>query len=380
MFPKIHHIDDVLPFIKDKPEFIIARKEHFTVINYVVSNDSTFDSPMARECRGIKFDNEDGCILARPFHKFFNINQIAETQENIIAHKFDAPHIIMPKLDGSLVHPIMIDNHSIRLCTKMGITDVAMQAEEFIFGKKNYQNFMLEAMYNGYTPLFEWTSRKQQIVLDYPEDNLTLLAIRDNYSGEYVHNIEVFGRLDKIPVVECFSSSDTVHELVLKTKALEDAEGFVVQFSDGEMVKIKSDWYCLRHNSRDLVTREHNLVQLILDEGIDDLKPMLIGNDINVVNDMEVIIEKLIEYITTKHDMVFQYVKRFRSRKDFATSKWAKEMSSDKKSAMFAMLDGKSSRELAIKYLKKHSSKDGMWKEFKETNKKVIAALTCVWE
>ena len=42
-FPQIRTIDDVLPHIKDRPEFIVAEREFGTVINYMVSMADTFD-------------------------------------------------------------------------------------------------------------------------------------------------------------------------------------------------------------------------------------------------------------------------------------------------------------------------------------------------
>ena len=41
-FPHINHINDVLPAIKDSPEFIVAEREHYNVVNYVVAHPETF--------------------------------------------------------------------------------------------------------------------------------------------------------------------------------------------------------------------------------------------------------------------------------------------------------------------------------------------------
>ena len=43
----------------------------------------------------------------------------------------------------------------------------------------------------GFTPLFEWCSLRTRIVLEYEEDLLVLLAIRNNNSGNYVPYNEV---------------------------------------------------------------------------------------------------------------------------------------------------------------------------------------------
>ena len=188
-FPEIRTIDDVLPHIEGRSEFIVAEREFGTVINYMVSYTDTFDmtgsedlsGAIRRECRGLKF-YPDGTIAARTFHKFFNMGEREETQPHLI--DFSRDHTIMTKLDGSMIHPMKVGSH-IRWMSKMGITDVALQAEEFISRNTKYFTFASCCIDNSMTPIFEWCSRKQKIVIDYPEDSLTLLAVRDNITGEY---------------------------------------------------------------------------------------------------------------------------------------------------------------------------------------------------
>jgi RNA ligase len=188
-FPEIRTISDVLPHIEGRPEFVVAEREGYTIVNYVVAMADTFDmtgpddlgGAIRRECRGLKF-SPNGDIAARPFHKFFNIGEREETQSRLI--DLSRSHTIMEKLDGSMIHPMMVDGY-IRWMTKMGITSVAMQAEEFIAKNTRYKDFAVWCIENRMTPIFEWTSPFNQIVLSYEEERLTLLAVRDNITGEY---------------------------------------------------------------------------------------------------------------------------------------------------------------------------------------------------
>jgi RNA ligase len=189
-FPHIHTIDDILPAIHGRNEFIVSDKNDFIVCNYVVSEDKTFTlepnnffGEIRRECRGIKF-YPDGRIMSRPFHKFFNVNEKEETQSNLI--DLSIPHRIIKKLDGSMIHPVVMKDGSIRWSTKMGITDVAMNAEIFIAKNRKYQEFAKYCIENNLTPIFEWCSPKNQIVIYHKEDNLILLAVRNNITGEYL--------------------------------------------------------------------------------------------------------------------------------------------------------------------------------------------------
>ena len=197
-FPIIKRIEDILPAIKDKKEFIVAERESYTVINYTVAFSETFDLdddkvdnygteiPAAwirRECRGIIFD-KNGDLISRPYAKFFNVNEKPETKINNL--NVSLPHIVLDKLDGSFIRPFRTSDGVFRVGTKMGETEVAEYAKPF-FDKQNYKEFADWCIDKNLTPIFEFMSRKQRIVVDYGDtDRLVLLAIRENYSGNYI--------------------------------------------------------------------------------------------------------------------------------------------------------------------------------------------------
>ena len=187
-FPLIRELGDVLPAIEGRDEFIVVQKDGYQVVNYAVAFEDTFpaiesvNDAIRRECRGLIFDLE-GKLIARRYHKFFNVNERDETQMSAI--DWTRPHRILDKLDGSMISPIPVRDN-LRWTTKMGITDVAMQAEVFVATQPKYVDFAKQCIKDGFTPVFEWCSRKSRIVLDYPEDQLILTALRKNDSGEYM--------------------------------------------------------------------------------------------------------------------------------------------------------------------------------------------------
>ena len=101
---------------------------------------------------------------------------------------FSKPHRILEKLDGSMITPLLI-NGEIRFCSKMGLTDVGKQVDDY--GKTELRYWCRDIINQGYTPIFEWCSRQQRIVIDYHNDILVLIAIRHNVSGEYVQYDEM---------------------------------------------------------------------------------------------------------------------------------------------------------------------------------------------
>lgn len=283
-FPTITNISDVLPAIEGRDEFVVAVKEGYTVINYNVMMADTFDCPIRRELRGIIFDNESGDILRRPFHKFFNVNEREETQDHVVDLSQD--HRILEKLDGSMIAPFMIWPGEMVWGTKMGATDVAKPVEEFVEANSHYRQFANFTISRGYTPIFEWCSRKQRIVLDYREDQLILTAIRDITTGRYMSHelMEAHAEAYRIPVVRTWDigihmDNKTMSSFVNYVRDLEDLEGFVVRFNDGHMLKLKCHWYLQIHKAKEAILQDRNIVELILDEKLDDVKAHLPQED-----------------------------------------------------------------------------------------------------
>ncbi len=189
-FPEIRTIDDVLPHIAGRDEFNVNDKGDYITVNYAVAFEDTFamagpddlGGATRRECRGLKF-YPSGYIAARPFHKFFNIGEREETQPHVL--NFGSDHKIMTKADGSMVHPILIGS-DISWCTKAGITEVSEIAERFIENNQKYRDFAMLCIERQLTPIFEYVGPHNKVVLDYKEENMVLLAVRHNITGNYM--------------------------------------------------------------------------------------------------------------------------------------------------------------------------------------------------
>lgn len=275
-FPKINHILDVLPHVIGRKDFVVVKKDCYTVIDYVFTDKDTFDHPIRRECRGLKFGPDDA-LLSRPLHKFANYGEWPETT-NI---DWTLPHRIYDKLDGSMIHPAIV-NHKLVFMTRMGVTEVAEQAFRYATTQDNinYIGFAVQCLREGFTPIFEWTSPNNRIVVPYKEEALTLLALRNNFSGEYqnIHNnatVRQYG----IPTVKQwktdFGSPQCVDDFIGQVRDLKDEEGVVVQFENGLFVKIKADEYVKFHRAKDSLATEKRVLTLVLEGKTDDLMPLL---------------------------------------------------------------------------------------------------------
>ena len=357
-FPEIKTIQDVLPHIEGRDEFRVLEKEGYNVIIYAVSFEDTFlwdendpvGSAVRRECRGLIFDIGTGNLISRPYHKFFNVGEKEETQLNKI--NLYEPHVVLEKLDGSMIRPILTPE-GFRLATKAGVTDVAMNAEVFIADKPHYDTFIRKCIQKGTTPLFEWVSRKNRIVVDYPEDNLILTGIRYKTTGCYVYYDAMlkYATAWNIPVVKAVDglAVQNIELFVKQVREWDDGEGIVLRFDTGHMVKVKADDYVLRHKSKDSISQEKNVLQTILEDAVDDLVLLLTPEDGERIQRFQRAFHAGLDEVALEMAELFvEGNKMYPEKKDFAVEFVQKKVSSLHAPIMYAMKGGKGSKEVLI--------------------------------
>ena len=292
-------IEEYLAAIEGCDAFIVAERDDFKIINYINMGPDVFPDPktapnieiarkwgLRRQCRGLIF-NHHGDVISLPIEKFFNVGEREETQLNNIV--LSDQHVLLEKLDGSMVRPIPVGN-AYRMGTKMGITDVAMQSELFLADNPVYEQFIKMVFDAGWCPQFEWCSRKQKIVIDYPQDRLVLISLRNLSTGR---NMEFdlmlsLARDNGIwDVVKHYPGGvNSMQHLLETTRDLQGQEGYVIR--DGQSAyKIKADDYLIKHRAKDAILRENGVIEMILDEKLDDVKPVLSVEDLAAIEAFE---------------------------------------------------------------------------------------------
>lgn len=269
---KIEHIDELLPHVQGRKDFIVARRDGYTVIDYTFMDGDTFAHPARVQCRGIKF-GPDGRVLARPFHKFFNLGEKPELQPELI--DMSRPHVIMEKLDGSMIHPALVHGR-LAFMTRMGCTNVAAKAEVLL--NERLASVCRDLLASGMTPIFEYTAPENRIIIQYHEPELHLLAVRETVSGGYVPQARVDALANDLGVkaVQVYSSEwNSARDFSNYVRTIQGKEGFVLRFDDGLWLKAKGEDYVLKHRSVTELAREKNALALVLTDGVDDLLPLL---------------------------------------------------------------------------------------------------------
>jgi RNA ligase len=246
--------NDIQPILANHKEFMVKEEivngHRLKTVCYLFQADDTFDSPLARELRGIVFD-EDGACICRPFHKFFNVG---ETRSNKKIEPNWSKSTFSQKWDGSMLMPVLLDGKIFWKSRKTFYSDTVKKAQRFT-QQTVYTEIALQFLEKGQTPIFELVGPHNPLVIQYEEDDLVFLAARDIKSGYYAEFCKQFPmKWAEIP-------------------AMEGIEGFVV-WDTQELYKLKTQWYMERFR----VTMGENMksiVQAAIDNKIDDMMPLI---------------------------------------------------------------------------------------------------------
>jgi len=187
----------------------------------------------------------------------------------------------------------------------------------------DYVDLIRGLIEGGMTPIFEWCSRKNRIVVDYLEDQLILTAIRDTVTGLYIHYAEMVEIAEHagIPVVKAVDglAIQDINLFVKQVREWDDGEGIVLRFDSGHMAKIKADDYVLRHKSKDAINQEKNVLQTILDDTVDDLVPLLTPEDAHRVQAFQNAFWMSLEDVGTDIHDLYKQIDKGQDQKEYAT-------------------------------------------------------------
>lgn len=192
-------------------------------------------------CRGIIF-NKDRCI-ARPFSKFFNIEEVEEDLSNKVIR------YIQNKEDGSLIISYFHDGR-VRFSTRGSFHSEQAQIAERIW-KEKYDQKLPDIIFSYWTFLFELVGPSNiNVSRKYKVDDLILLSITSIQTGEEESEEFIAEMSNKLgcqrPEEFLADSVDELYNIIKENKD-PNFEGVVVTFLDGTKVKIKSNLYVQLH-------------------------------------------------------------------------------------------------------------------------------------
>ena len=245
---------------------------NISIFNYRLAQYSDFKVNSAFEMRGLTFVfDKDGSLYKRYIllHKFFNLNQVEESQYSLI--KDLEIKSISNKEDGSVASFIRLPNGRVIAKSKMSFdSDQAKGMMRLYNSNKELREFINFTLDNDLVAIFEYVAPDNRIVLRYNEEELILLRLRDNKTGEYLDLTNYLKEIGSIRVAP--SEVLTLDKVIELANSVEDKEGWIIQFTNGLFIKVKTDWYFQLHGllTND-ICREHIIIGYVLDDLIDDI-------------------------------------------------------------------------------------------------------------
>lgn len=318
-FPYIENLSQMKSILEAKPELRLIDSGLGTLsVAYNISDRNTFKDPLACEARGITFDKETGNIIGRPLHKFFNLGEREDTLKNNV--NFSDIFSIWDKIDGTMISLHRVNGNLAVKTKKSFLSNEAKRATLFLSKPEN-QNILkfCNELVDEFTPVFEFTDPENTIVISHKKMDVVLLHVRHIKTGSYIpyndpdltalvekYNVK---RLSPLNLKQTEKGTLDIDSVLEDLKVIEGIEGYIMQFNDGRMIKIKSDWYNAQHRA-EAGLRERDVVKMFLDGTLDDVKGALKtdGYDITKLESIEsnVLAElnKMETYITEKVELL----------------------------------------------------------------------------
>lgn len=205
---------------------------------------------IVQESRGIILDEANNWeIVSRSFDKFFNFGEIHCAPIDYASATF------FKKEDGSMISLYFYDNKWNVATTgspdaggNMGVTEKTF-AEMFwkVFEEVGGETINLDI---NNTYIFELCTPYNKVVVNHKYNRLALLACRSKITGNYQPRVN--GIAGKIPWVESFALK-TMDDALRTFNDLQGSgfEGYVVEDSNGNRIKVKHPGYVALHHFMD---------------------------------------------------------------------------------------------------------------------------------
>ena len=307
-------------------EYINEYNDHLILVHYNIFSKDLYKNlnSIYREARSLVIDLNTEEIVLCPFKKFFNINELPETNLNLIQEQIKNADLVefSEKLDGSMQHARWYKDHLILAGSTTLNKDNSYQLKEgYALFKDNYIQLCKD--YVDYTFIFEAILEDDHHIVNYNMDYLYLIGARNVYTGKTLSytDIKFLGLKYNIdtPII-----SHITLDTCLKTQSLYTAtekEGWVIYIRKDDQeyrYKLKCDQYLQLHKLINQVNSFKVIKQLLQEEKIDDFISKLPENIRIVVNDK---VNKLKQYcfdLNSKINKYYQSIPYTENDKQFA--------------------------------------------------------------
>lgn len=344
MMREIRDIDELSQLVqqgftdwKSLGEVTVKQNKDFLIFNY--NENTEYQNRwnfFERISRGLIMHATTGEIVARSFDKFFNWRaQQYFTNAPIVR--------VMEKLDGSL--GILYRQHDgYAIATRGDLNNPQTK-----WANQKIQHFDLADLPLEYTLIFELIYPKNRVIVDYGHrDELVLLAIRNRFTGEYLawEQVGKIAQTYGFSLPQCYEFKQ-VEDILTQTAQLDgNAEGYIVEFADGQFFKFKGQRY-VELAQMEIGLSFKSVVEAVYHDQLEKLKAKMpeefLGQIDRWVEEIQQVTTQLYEHTQAAFEAAPKTTK-----KEFAT--WVMQHHRELSNYLFCLWDGKDLRQVI--YLK----------------------------
>lgn len=215
--------------------------------------------------RGIVFDEHTGELIAFPFRKFFNKEELESDDErstlmldripNEYHPNYEGESMILDKIDGSCGIVFFYKGKWYVKTRGSFVSEQALWASAYL-----HKNIDTDKMDINHTYLFEIIYPSNRIVVDYGDkESLMLIGIIDTQSQKEFWYDYLVSESEKIgcEVVKAFTFEKFEDIYSAREKLTVNEEGFVITFKNGYKFKLKGEAYFNVHRKMSNITPLH---------------------------------------------------------------------------------------------------------------------------
>ena len=298
------------------------------------------------QCRGLIM-NEKHNILARPFKKFFNIEEAIGLGDSLPLEDFE----VTEKMDGSL--GILYWDKDLPYLATRG----SFESEQAIKGTQILRTKYKDVEFKvGYTYLLEILYPENRIVIDYGGiEDIILLAVIDTVTGNEIdYNVMLDWALASgLQIVKRYDGIKDVNKL--KELQRDNAEGFVIHYVGGKRFKVKFEEYVRLHRLITGVNARRIWDLLRNGQSMDELLDRVPDEFFKWVKDTKEGLELAYRICQMSAEATFAIVKDLPTRREQA--RYVLEHNKNVSSIVFKMLDKQPYEQIIWQMLKpKHET------------------------
>ena len=275
----------------------------FRIFMYRLARYTDFKKDGALSCRGLMYEMDRDTMepvrcASFPMDKFFNKDENPDTMDIDYA----TTRAVYAKHDGSLISTYLIygDITEVYVKSKGSLaSEQAIAAEQYVRDNPAFESELRGLACLDFTVNMEYCAPTNRIVLAYDAPVLHVIDVRQNDTGytfyphDWLNDLnmrrkypEITNRM--IPDVSKSVDKDKT-KFVESIPKMENIEGYVILVRPGKRIKIKTEWYLIRHKLKDSVNNPKALLEAIITEQVDDIRVLFAGDELTqkIISDME---------------------------------------------------------------------------------------------